>query len=59
MATVNTDTINQVGRALDTAFGRPGFTQFAIDNLATLIMLAEAIKAAQEQAQAEREHVDG
>lgn len=56
---MNTDTINQIGRALDTAFGRPGFTQFAIDNLATLTMLAEAIKAAQEQAQAEKEHADG
>jgi hypothetical protein len=56
---MNTDTINQVGRALDTAFGRPGFTQFAIDNLATLIMLAEAIKATQEQAQVQKEHADG
>jgi hypothetical protein len=42
---VNQKAIEQLGRALDNAFGRPGFAQFALDNIELIKALDEAVKS--------------
>lgn len=60
---MNQQAIEQLGRALDVVFGKPGAASIALANLELIKALDEAVKAfnaAQQQEQASgQDHTDG